>query len=67
MCFCGSVFFCLSTGDVCFMAFCFFLRVSIAVFIMDATSDSQCGDNRGEDRGTENSNDRMKFKNMRKA
>ena len=32
-----------------------------------AITDSQCGDNRGEDRGTEKSNERMKFKNRRKA
>ena len=34
---------------------------------MDAALDSQGGDNRGEDRGTGNSNDKMKFKIRRKA
>ena len=46
---------------------CVFFVFSVAVFIMDAATDSQCGDNRGEDRGTEKSNERMKFKNRRKA
>jgi len=34
---------------------------------MDAASDSQAGDNRGEDQGTKKSNERMKLKNRRKS
>ena len=39
----------------------------VAVFTMDADSDHQCSNNHGEDRGTEKSNDRVKFKNRRKV
>ena len=65
LCFLWQCFFCVYPW-VWFVS-CVFFVFSVAVFIMDAASDSQCGDNRGEDRGTENSNDRMKFKNRRKA
>ena len=34
---------------------------------MDADLDHHCSDNHGEDRGTEKSNDRVKFKNRRKV
>ena len=60
-----AVFFCVHPwvrlSHVCFLCF------QLQCFTMDAASDSQCGDNRGEDRGTGNSNDKMKFKIRRKA
>ena len=44
--------------------FCVFLLQCLQ---MDADSDHQCSGNHGEDRGTDKSNDRMKFKNRRKV
>ena len=44
--------------------FCIFL---LRCLQMDADSDHQRSGNHGEDRGTDKSNDRMKFKNRRKV
>ena len=44
--------------------FCVFLLQCLQ---MDADSDHQRSGNHGEDRGTDKSNDRMKFKNRRKV